>query len=175
MVKIAVALFALVVTAACAVQPSTALAQSPQSQLKHYRLTFVLSYPQGDSPSQTFILDVPVARDHAGMAGSTTTSSLIGRPESAIQENLECTDVQESNTGLSAKVAFSMESTAQPLPGSTGPRHSNLTFNRQIDVELNKPTRITEEMHATPLRKGDEVYANALPPAPQITVTATVL
>jgi hypothetical protein len=165
MVKMGIAILALATAGVSA-------AQSAHTQPRHYRLTFVLTYPQGKQPSQTFTLDVPVSTDRMGMAQSSTTSILRGEPDTAVAENLQCTDVHESATGLAAKVAFSMDSTEQPLPGSTEPLHHNLTFNRQVDIELGKPTRITEEMHMVPLRKGDSVPATA-PPAPQITVTAT--
>jgi hypothetical protein len=59
------------------------------------------------------------------------------------------------------------------LPGSTEAVHHNLTFEQQIDVALGKATLITKPMHRMALKKGDEVYAKALPEAPQITVTAT--
>jgi hypothetical protein len=87
-----------------------------------------------------------------------------------VQQTLRCTEVRLSPTGLAAKVAFSMDSvSSEPLPGSDEPLHSQLTFERQIDVVLAKPTRITQEMHALPLSKGD----NKPPAPPQITVTAT--
>lgn len=57
----------------------------------------------------------------------------------------------------------------EPLPGSDEPLHNRLTLERQIDVVLAKPTRITEEMHSLPLSKGGK----KLPAPPQITVTAT--
>lgn len=102
-------------------------------------------------------------------------SGLTEEPNSVVQETLQCTDVQKSATGLEAKVSFSMDSIGQPLPNSSEPLHHNLTFNRQIDVELGKTTRITDEMHVKPLKPGDEAYTKTLPPAPQITVTAAAL
>jgi len=174
-IKTGVALLTLCAAGICAAQPSMAVAQSTPIQTKHYRLTFVLNYPKEQQPSQTFVLDVPVTHDRPGMAGSTTASGLTGDPESSVQENLQCTEVQESATGLAARIAFSMDSMAQPLPGSTEPLHRNLTFNRQVDVALGKPTRITDELHIIPLGKGDGANANTLPPAPQITVTAIEL
>lgn len=161
--------------AMCTISPSIAHAQFNVAPAKHYRLTFVLTYPEGTQPSQTFVVDVPVSRDRAGMATSSMASGLTAEPNSVIQENLQCTDVQESATGLAAKVAFSMDSIGQPLPNSSEPLHHNLTFNRQIDVELGKTTRITDEMHARPLKPGDEAYTKTLPPAPQITVMAVAL
>ena len=164
--KMGIAILALVTTGLSA-------AQSPHTQPRHYRVTFVLTYPEGKQASQTFTLDVPVSADRMGMAQSSTASILTGDPDTAVAVNLQCTDVHESATGLAARVAFSMDSTGQPMLGSTEPRHRNLAFNRQIDVELGTPTRITEEMHMVPLRKGDPVNASAPVPAPQITVTVT--
>lgn len=171
MIRIGTALITLCAIGICA-QSSMAVAQSAQTQPKHYRLTFVLSYTQGKQPSQTIVLDVPVTHGRSGMAATTVLSGLAGEPEGNLQESLQCTDVQESATGLAAKVVFSVDSMGQPLPGSEEPRHHNLTFNRQIDVALGTPTRITEELHVIPLGKTGAAYANTLPPAPQITVTA---
>lgn len=175
MVKTGIALLTLCVAGICGAQPPVAVAQSATHQTKHYRLTFVLNYPNGQQPSQTLVLDVPVTHDRPGMAKSATTSGLTGQPESSVQENLQCTEVQESATGLAVKVAFSMDSWAQPLPGSTESIVHNLTFNRQVDLALGKPTRITEQLHAMPVGKNGEAPANALPPEPQITVTAIEL
>ena len=172
MIKTSETLLTLCAACICAVQPSGAVAQPASTQPKHYRLTFVLNYPHGRQPSQIFVLNVPVKQDHPGMAGSVTTSGLTGQPESSVQENLQCTDVKESATGLAAKVDFSMDSIAMPLPGSSEPVHRNLTFNRQVDLVLGRPTRVTEELHVIPLGKGGEASANPLSPAPQITVTA---
>lgn len=173
-IKTGVALLTVCAACICAVQPSAAVAQSAATQPKHYRLTFVLNYPDGQ-PSQIFVLNVPVKQDHPGMAGSVTTSGLTGQPESSVQENLQCTDVKVSALGLAAKVGFSMDSIALPLPGPAEPIHRNLTFNRQVNLVLGTPTRITEEPHAIPSGKGGDASANTLPHAPQITVTAIAM
>jgi hypothetical protein len=66
-----------------------------------------------------------------------------------------------------------MDSVAtDPAPHSTEPLHHNLTFNRDVDLVLGKPTWITEEMQIKPLRKGDEAIPSRLAVPPQITVTA---
>ena len=172
MIKGGTALLTLCMAGVCSAQLSTATAQT---QAKHYRLTFVLSYGQGQQPSQTFVLDVPVTQDRAGMAGTSTVSGLTGDPAGNAQESLECTEVRESATGLAANVAFSMDSVVAPLPGSAEPRHRNLTFRRQVDLVLGTPTRITEEMHVIPMGKGDAADSAKLPPAAQITVTAVAI
>ena len=172
MIKLGTALLTLCMTGFCAAQLPAATAQT---QARHYRLTFVLSYGQGQQPSQTFVLDVPVTQDRAGMAGTSTVSGLSGDPAGNVQESLECTGVRESATGLSANVAFSMNSIAAPQTGSREPRDRNLTFKRRVDLALGTPTRITEEMHVIPLGKDSAAYAAKLPAAPQITVTAVAL
>jgi hypothetical protein len=150
-------------------QPSNVAAQSAA---KHFQLTFVISYPQHAQPSQTFVLDVPVADGRTGTAGSSTRSGLTGDPSSIVQENLECSEVRQSPQGLSAKVAFSMNSITKPANASAEPRMRNFTFNRDIDVVFGKSSRITEEPHINPLGNGDDSTTQSLPPAPQITVTA---
>jgi len=172
MIKLGTALLTLCMTGFCAAQLPAAAAQT---QAKHYRLTFVLSYGQGQQPSQTFVLDVPVTQDRAGVAGTSTVSGLTGDPAGNAQETLECTEVRESATGLAANVAFSTNSIVAPLPGSREPQHRNLTFRRQVDLALGTPTRITEEMHVIPLGKDGAAYAAKLPAAPQIMVTAVAL
>jgi hypothetical protein len=173
--KMSAAIFMLCTVGACAIHPARATAQSTQTTIKHFRLTFVLSYPQGQQPSQSFVLDVPVMRDRSGMSGMSMAAGSTGEVVGSVQENLQCTDVQESATGLAAKVAFTMDSVLEPLPNSTEPLHRQLTFNRQIDVALGKETRITNEMHVMPLGKADKASPNAPPAAPQISVTAIEL
>ena len=96
-----------------------------------------------------------------------------GKTEGSVQENLQCTDVHESDTGLAAKVSFTSDNVSlEPLPGATEPLHHHLAFQQQIDLALGKPTLITKEMHRVWLKKGDEALANYFPEAPQITVTA---
>jgi len=173
MIKIGAAILALCAVGVCAAQ-TAATAAHPAA--KHYRLTFVLAYPDGKLPSQSFALDVPLVPGRSSVSSMTASGASTGQPGGSYQENLQCLDIHETETGLAAKVDFSMDSVPlDPLPGITEPRHSQLVFERQIDVALGKPTLITNEMHRMPLKKGDEVYTNALPPAPQITVTATEL
>jgi hypothetical protein len=171
-IRTGAALLILCAAGISSVWPSTSAAQSTQPQPKHYRLSFVLTYPQGQQPSETFVLNVPVTQGRPGMAGSSSASGLTGQQEGSVQESLQCTDVQESATGLAANVAFTLDSVGEPIPGSTELRHHNMTFNRQIDLVLGKPTRITEELRVMQLGKGDGGHTAAPGPAPQITVTA---
>lgn len=178
MIKIAAALLALCPAGICAAQP--AVTATPSAPAKHYRLTFVLTYPQdqqnGQQPSQSFVLDIPVTRERPGTSEMSVNSGLTGQLEGSVAEKMQCTDVQESPTGLAAQVTFAMDSvTKAPLPYSSEPLHHNLSFDRKIDLVLGKPTQITEEMQIRPLRKGDEAIPGGLPAAPQITVTAVAM
>jgi hypothetical protein len=166
MFKIAATFLTLCTAGFCAAQPAV------HAGPKHFRLTFVLTYPQGHQPSQSFVLDVPVTQERSGTSGLNVTAGLTGQTEGSIQESLQCTDVKESATGLAGKVTFSMDTLMEPAPNSTEPRHRQLTFDRKVDLVLGKPTRITKEMRKIPLRKGDEALPNTLPLPPQITVTA---
>jgi hypothetical protein len=169
-IKIAATFLMLCTAGACTAQPAATAAQTTP---KHFRLTFVLTYPQGQQTPQSIVLDVPVTHDRPGMSGISSAAGLTGQIQGSVQQNLQCTDVHESATGLAAKVAFSMDSVAMdPAPNSNEPLHRNLTFDREVDLVLGKPTRITEEMQIKPLRKGDEAIPSRLPAAPQITVTA---
>jgi hypothetical protein len=176
MIKICAAVFALCAGGIWMAQPSMAVAQSAQSAPKHYRLTFVLTYPEGKQPSQSLVLDVPVSAERAGISGMNLATGLTGQVEGSVQESLQCTEVKESATGLAVKVAFTMDSvTTDPLLSATEPVHHQMNFDRSIDLILGKPTRITEEMQRRVLGKTDPAVANALPAAPQITVTAVAM
>ncbi|WP_446742972.1 hypothetical protein [Silvibacterium acidisoli] len=168
MAKIGAALFlCAAATAAAYAQTSTPL------QPKHYRMVFVVSNAAESESPQTLTLDVPVSSERRGMAQTSMSSMLTEKPDSAAQETLQCTDVQESSTGLSARVAFSADSTSQARLVSGEPIHSNLVFNKLIDVKLNTPTVITEPMRRMSLHQGVAVPGKDESPAPQITVTVT--
>ncbi|MFT4112338.1 hypothetical protein [Silvibacterium sp.] len=164
------AVLAVLAASICTALP--AQSQSAQAQPKHYRLTFVLSYPEGKQAPQIFTLDVPVSPEHGGMAQSSTASGLTEEPQTVVQQTLQCMEVRESAKGVAANVSFTMDSVTPAPTGSSEPRHHNLTFQRQVDVALNQPTRITNEMHIRPLKPGDPVPKETAP-APQITLTAT--
>jgi hypothetical protein len=168
-IKLGALMLTLYAAAACTAQVPIATAQS-STPARHFRLTFVLSYPQDQKPSQSFVLDVPVRPDRPGTANMSGAAGSTGEIDGIVKQTLRCSEVRLSPTGLTAKVAFSIDSvSSEPLPGSDEPLHNQLTFERQIDVVLAKPTRITEEMHSLPLSKG---VKKPLAP-PQITVTAT--
>jgi hypothetical protein len=169
MIKFAAACLVLCSAGVCAAQPEMTAPTTP----KHFRLTFVLTYPRDNQPSQSFVLDIPVTHERPGTSDMSLNSGLTGQLEGSVAEKIQCTDVRESATGLAAMVTFAMDSvTKAPPPYSSEPLHHNLAFDRKIDLVLGKPTRITEEMQIKPLRKGDEAIPNRLPATPQITVTA---
>jgi hypothetical protein len=173
MIKFGIAAFVLCTAGICAAQSTEMAMQPAQTTPKHFRLTFVLTYPQGGQPSQSFVLDVPVMHDRSGMSSMSLAAGTTGQLAGSMQENLQCTDVHVSSTGLAAKIAFTMHSvSSEPLPDSTEPLHRQLTFERQVDLVLGKPTPITEQMHVFPLGKENNLLPNTPPAAPQITVTA---
>ena len=172
MFAVALSLYA---AGACAAQSSAGTAPNGDAAPKHYRLTFILTYPQSQQPSQSFVLDVPVAVGRPGVSILSAAEGPDGQIAGSVQKLIRCTDVHASANGLAAKVDFVIGSASAPLPGSTEPVHHQMTFEKQIDVPLATPTRITNEMHMVSLRKGDPVPAATQPPAPQITVTAVEL
>ncbi len=144
---------------------------------KHYRLTFVLAYPNGQRP-QSYSVDVPVAAGQPGIATITMASGSTASTQATAQQTIQCTDVHESPTGLAASVSIAMDSEpSAPLPGSSEPIHHHLQFNKKFDVALDQPTRISEQMHFMKLNKGVATEApmpsSAAPT--QIKVTATEL
>jgi hypothetical protein len=170
-IKIAAAFFALCTAGICTAQPTATPSSQPTP--KHFRLTFVLTYPQGQQPSQSFVLDIPVTRERPGTSDLSFNAGLTGQLAGSVAEKIQCSEVQESATGLKAKVAFAMDSvTMAPPHYSSEPLHHNLTFDREIELVLGQQTKVTEEMHRVPLRKGDDVIPSAAPAPPQITVTA---
>lgn len=147
----------------------------PSHTPRHYRLTFLLTYPDGKQPSQSLVLDVPVLPGRAGMASLGTTATLADSDEEHVHEDLTCTNVRKSAKGIAAQVDFTMDRVLPPLPNSSEPVHRQLNFVQKFDVALDTPTRITQEMHRKPLKPGDETLMKALPEAeaPQISVTVT--
>lgn len=164
--------FALICTlgaaAVCAAQTNSAA-----TPIKHYRLSFVVSYAGSSQPIQSFTIDVPVAPGHPGISAVSFASSLTGGP-SPEHSTWQCSDVKESPTGLALKIDMTSDSEAPAIPGLVSARHSHGAFQRQVDLVLNKATVVTKEMHVVPLGNTDPALAAAVArPAPQITVTAT--
>lgn len=178
--RIGVAVFALCAAGICAAQATATAPPSPQTPTRHFRLAFVLTYPQGQQqtqqPSQSFVLDVPVEPDHPGISGMNLASGSVGQLEGSVQQSLQCTDVRESATGLAANIYYTADSiSSKRIPGLPEPVHSRAAFQRQVNLELGKPMQITGELHRVPLSKGDALPPDTLSSAPQITVTATEL
>jgi hypothetical protein len=148
---------------------------SATTTAKHYRLTFVLNYPNGKGP-QSYSVDVPVASGQPGVAIISMASGSTGNSQATAQQTIQCTDVHESPTGLAASVSIVMDGEpSAALPDSSEPVHHHLQFNQRFDVALDRPTRISEEMHYMKLNHGvaTEVPVPPSAAAPQITVMAT--
>jgi hypothetical protein len=174
---IAAALLALSATAAHAAKPVTAkpTADAPDgtAKLRHFRLTFVLTYANNQQPSQSFALDVPVLPDRPGTTSMHLAAGPAGQIEGSTQQNLECTDVHISATGLAAKISFSIDRVPlEHLPGIDEPLHNQMNLERKVDLTLGQPTVITEELQKKPVNKSGDAVADAQPAPPQITVTA---
>ena len=156
------------------------LAQSPtassDSAVKHYRLTFVIDSGQGNSAKQSFMLDIPVVPGKMGAASASLISGSKGDPQSVAQQLIECTDVHASTTGLALHIAMQSDSEAPAIPGLVSARHQHGEFQRTVDLEIGKPTVVTQELHFKVLGNADPALAAKLKqPAPTITVTAEAL
>ena len=167
---IAAALLALSATAACAAKPADAPVRP--TKLRHFRLTFVLTYANNQQPAQSFALDVPVLPDRPGATSMHLAAGPTGQVEGSMQQNLECTDVHISAAGLAAKISFSIDRVPlEHLPGIDEPLPNQMTLERKVDLALGKPTVITEELQAKPLDNSADTIAHAQPAPPQITLT----
>ena len=157
----------------CAAQSQSAANPAPAKQ---YRLTFVLSYPNGQ-PSQSFSVDVAVPAGQTGIANILAASGPTASPEVTERQTIYCNNVHESPAGIAASVAIATDKVRPPLPGMSEPLHQHMEFNKKFDVALDKPTRISEPLHYMTLNKG--VATEAPMPAddatPQITVTASAI
>jgi hypothetical protein len=174
-IRVGITVLALIAAGVCAAQPLTNDLQSAPAKPKHFRLTFVLTYPDGQHPTQSFALDVPVMANRPGMSSMMLSAGTTGQDDGSVQENLHCTEVRESATGLAAKISFSLDRVSKiHLPSGDEPLHNQVTFEHKIDVVLGQSTPITDEPQQKPLGKGDGSLPTA-PAPPQITVTATVI
>ena len=179
MIKI-FATFALCCGGICAAQsPASPLPLDRSSSARHFRLSFVLTYPDavtGSNPqtaSQTLTVDVPVYNGHPGAAMVATLAGQDGKADPTLQQTLRCTGVHLTPNGLAAQVSLVADSVS---PASLSePTHHAFTFSRNVDVALRTPTTITNEMKLTYLQPGDEKLGIHPPPAPQIILTITEL
>lgn len=175
MIKAGVISLTLGIAAICSAQTSTPRSPSMQPAQRHVRLTFVLTYPQGTQPSQTFALDVPVSGEAPGTASMILFSSPEGQPQNAVEESLRCSDVRFTPTGVAASVEFTTSSISGSLTGSTEPVHHRLMFNKKFEVAFGKATPITQPMRLISLHNGNQTDARIVPASPNISVTATVI
>ena len=175
-IRIAIALLALNALTVWAAKPAADV-PAGTAKLRHFRLTFVLTYANNQQPSQSFALDVPVLPDHPGATSMQIAAGPTGQVEGSMRQNLECTDVHISAAGLAAKISFSIDRVPlEHLPGIDEPLHNQMNLERKVDLTLGKPTVISEEtpknMQAKPLNQSGDAIANAQPAPPQITLTA---
>ncbi len=160
---------------------STGLAQSSSVQrsepaVKHYRLTFVVDSGQGEAGKQSFMLDVPVASGKTGVAQASLTSASAGDAHSVVQQLFECSNVHPTSTGLALTISMQSNREAPAIPGLISARHQHGEFQRAVDLEIGKPTVVTQEMHFRVLGNTDpQLAAKLRQPAPTITVTAEAL
>jgi len=168
-----------VVALALAISPvgfSQSSANNQESGVKHYRLTFVVDSGQGGAEKRSFVLDVPVTPGKAGVAQANLASGIDGDAGSVVQEVLECSNVHASATGLALHIAMQSDREAPAIPGLVSARHQHGEFQRTVDLELGKPTVVTQEMQFKVLGNTDqELAAKLKQPAPTITVTAEAL
>ncbi len=155
-------------------------AQSPSTSTvgKHYRLTVVLANPQNKAATQSFVFDVPVSADYSGQAEMNLSSGPADQAETAVRQTLRCTGIHVSQTGLAAKVSYTMDSVSpEPMTGSTEHLISHFVFERQVDLPLAVATEVTDTKSLKPLQSLGDAQVKPVPrPAPlQITVTATEL
>lgn len=151
-------------------------AHSSDSGMKHYRLTFIVGSGQNEAGRQSFMLVVPVAPGKMGAARANLMSASEGDTQSVVQQLLECSNVHASATGLALHIVLQSDREAPAVPGIVSARHQHGEFQRTVDLQLGKPTVVTEEMHFRVLGNTDPALAEKLKqPAPTITVTAEAL
>jgi hypothetical protein len=170
-------LFAVALTLAVAsVGFAQSSAQSSDAGTKHYRLTFVIDSSQSETGKQSFVLDIPVAPGKMGAARADLISGSDGDAQSVAEQLLECSNVHASSTGLALHIAMQSDREAPAIPGLISARHSHGEFQRTVDLQIGKPTVVTQEMHDIVLGNTDPALAAKLKqPAPTITVTAEAL
>lgn len=150
--------------------------QNSDSETQHYRLTFVVDSGQGEAGKQSFVLDVPIAPRKAGAARINLISGSEGDAQSVIVQSIQCNNVHPSTTGLALDIAMQSDRESPAIPGVLSARHQHGQFQRTVDLQLGKPTLVTEEMHFRVLGKTDPKLAEKWKqPAPTIIVTAEAL
>ncbi|ADV82096.1 hypothetical protein AciPR4_1272 [Terriglobus saanensis SP1PR4] len=151
-------------------------AHSSDPVTRHYRLIFVVDSGEGEMGKQSFVLDVPVAPSKMGVARANLISGSDRDKQSVTQQLFECSNVHASSTGLALHIAMQSDREAPAIPGLVSARHQHGEFQRSVDLQLGKPTVVTQEMHFRVLGNTDPELASKLKqPAPTITVTAEAL
>jgi hypothetical protein len=153
----------------------SAAAQSAQPAPKYYRLTFVLTYPGGQKPPQSLAVDVPVTTARPGASSINMVSGPGDEEEGSLNENIRCTEVRESATGLDLAVAFTMDQvTSGTAMHLDEPLHRQVTINRHVNLVLGKPMPITgmSKLQLLPQKAGGEASVNKTSDPPEISVTA---
>lgn len=111
-----------------------------------------------------------------GAARASITSASEGDAQSFVQELLECSNVHASATGLALHITWQSDREAPAIPGIVSARYQHGEFQRNVDLELGKPTVVTERMKLMVLGSTDPALAEKLKqPTPTITVTADSL
>lgn len=165
--------FALAVASVGFAQSS---AQTAESAVKHYRITFVVDSGRREAANQSFVLDVPVASGKMGAAQVSLLSGTDGDPQTIVQQLFACSDVHATATGLALHISMQSEREAPAIPGLVSARHQHGEFQRTVSLELGQPTVVTQEMRFRVLGNTDPALAEKLKqPAPIITVTAQAL
>ncbi len=151
-------------------------AQTSDSAPSHYRLTFVIDSGQGEAGKQSFMLEVPVVPGKMGAAAVNLVSGSKGDPQSVAQQSFECTEIHRTATGLGLHIAMQSDREVAAIPGLVSARHSHGEFQRTVDLEIGKPTVVTQPTQFKVLGNTNPALAEKLrQPAPMITVTAQAL
>ena len=148
----------------------SASAQEHGTAKHYYQLKFTIGAHESE-PAQDYILNVPVEPGKPGMAELNIASGAMDDMPGRVQQALEASDVEETASGLKARVQYVSESQNPPLPGINEPIVSKVQFEQQVDLPLGKRTKITQEAKVFALG-GNGKQPAALPaPPPQIYLT----
>lgn len=115
-------------------------------------------------------------REERGGARISLISGSDGDAQPAIQQFFQCSNVHASERGLALDIAMQSDREAPAVTGVITARHQHGRFQRTVDLQFGKPTKVTDEMQFRLLGNTNPALAAALKqPAPTITVTAEAL
>ncbi len=157
----------------CVAQTPDAIKQPANVATHYYRLTVTVG-AHGAEPAQDFVLNVPVTAGKPGMAELNISTGAMGEPNS-LQQAVEASDVEETPTGLKARIQYVSERARPLAPGQSEPHVNHVRFEQQVDVPLGQSTRISLEGKLVPLGEAALPSAPPLPAPPQISLTAVKL